>query len=213
MTGLLGLLAAATLAGCSSSGPTSTTTPSARPTPIEQLRTGSMTLPRIEFCTLVRPAAVARALDGKATDDEGWGNGDRQALAGGTGGAASAVQETGCAWSRETTAGTTTGTTTARAWVFARPVDRRTARTVVADARATKGCRTPAGPAYGEPAVLQVCSAPAAGLAAGQRRVRHAGLFGDTWLTCELQGPAGADLRDRADAWCVEVADALDTSR
>jgi hypothetical protein len=49
----------------------------------------------------------------------------------------------------------------------------------------------------------------------GRQRLRHAGLFGQTWLTCELATtePEKADLRDRSDAWCSEVANALNTAR
>ncbi len=46
-------------------------------------------------------------------------------------------------------------------------------------------------------------------------RVRHAGLFGQTWLTCELAatGDDLAGLRERTDDWCVEVANTLNTAR
>jgi len=172
-----------------------------------------MRLPRIDFCSLVPTRAVAGALGGRPQARRTWGNGDRLALRG----VEDTVAETGCAWSRPDgpTAGrgTAPSSTTARAWVFARPVEQADAAAVVAQAGAVRGCRVPAGPAYGDPSVTQLCSSPAAGLAAGEQRVRHAGLFGTTWLTCEVQGPASGTLRSRADAWCVEVANALDTTR
>ena len=66
------------------------------------------------------------------------------------------------------------------------------------------------GPAYGKPTVTQVCRR-----AGGEQRVRHAGLFGQTWLSCEVAAPSAeaAGIRDRADAWCVQVANALNTAR
>ena len=206
-----GVLAPVLLAGCASSAPPRAA-PSAAPTPIADLRTQTMRLPRIDFCSLVPTRAVGDALGGRAQARQTWGNGDRLALRG----VEDTVAETGCAWSRSSTTGTTaadTATTTARAWVFARPVEQADADAVVARAGAVRGCRVPAGPAYGAPSVTQVCASPAAGLAAGEQRVRHAGLFGTTWLTCEVQGPASGALRSRADAWCVEVANALDTTR
>ena len=204
LAGLLGPLA---LVGCSSTAPPRAA-PSVAPTPIEDLRTQTMTLPRIDFCSLVPARAVTDALGGRAQARDTWGNGDRLALAG----VADTIAETGCSWSR--TGGTgSTGGTTVRAWVFARPVERAGADAVVARARGVRGCSTPAGPAYGVPGVTQVCTSPAPGLVAGQRRVRHAGLFGTTWLTCEVQGPDSPTVRTRADAWCVEVANALDTTR
>lgn len=200
-----GLLATLAVAGCSAAAlprAAPSGTPSVAPTPIEDLRTQTMTLPRIDFCSLLPAGAVTDALGGRAQGRDAWGNGDRLDLAG----VADTVAETGCSWSGA-------DGTTARAWVFARPVERAGADAVVARVRGVRGCSTPAGPAYGVPGVTQVCTSPAAGLTAGQRRVRHAGLFGTTWLTCEVQGADAPTLRARADAWCVEVANALDTTR
>ena len=43
--------------------------------------------------------------------------------------------------------------------------------------------------------------------------VRHAGLFGQTWLSCEVTDPTDGvpAVRARADQWCVEVVNALNT--
>ncbi|MCW2867305.1 MAG: hypothetical protein JWR20_1493, partial [Marmoricola sp.] len=203
---LAGVLGPLLMAGCDSSAP-QRAAPEVDPTPIADLRTQTMTLPRIDFCSLVPTRAVGDALGGRAQARQTWGNGDRLALRG----VQDTVAESGCAWSRSDGA-----TTTARAWVFARPVEQADAGAVVARAGTVRGCAVPsapATPAYGSPTVTQLCSSPAVGLAAGEQRVRHAGLFGTTWLTCELQGPASGTLRSRADAWCVEVANALDTAR
>ena len=42
------------------------------------------------------------------------------------------------------------------------------------------------------------------------RRVRHAGLFGQTWLACEVEGPRVED--ERAEQWCVTLVNSLDTA-
>ena len=149
--------------------------------------------------------AVTDALGGEADSEAAYGNGDEESIAGvGT----DVVHELGCSWMRNGA--------TARAWVFARPVSPAFARTVVATGERAKGCRSVTGPSYGEPTSLQVCTLPD-----GTSRVRYAGLFGQTWLTCELAASASAStsateapqLRSRTDQWCVEVVNALDTAR
>lgn len=174
--------------------------PPASPTPIASLNTVAMQVPRIKFCALVPEAAVADALGGKPDSDASYGNGDEQDV---VGVGQDVVHEIGCAWN--TDAGVS-----ARAWLFARPVDAAFARTVIASGRRTTGCRTVRGPTYGDPSATQVCQLPG-----GQQRVRHSGRFGDTWLTCELSATQvpGAEVRKRADSWCVEIANALNTAR
>jgi hypothetical protein len=174
--------------------------PEPAPTPIASLNTVEMELPRIEFCQLVPDSAVEKALSGKPDATSSYGNGEQADVAGL---GEDVVHELGCSWSGD-------DGTTARAWVFARPVDPAFARSVIASGARTEGCRTIPGPPYGKPAASQACRLPD-----GTQRLRHAGLFGQTWLTCELATNAGeqAELRDRADAWCSEVANALNTAR
>ncbi len=189
------LVLGALATGCGGEKPAA---PDAAPTPIARLEAAAMQVPRIEFCPLVPKSAVTDALGGKAVSADAYGNGDEQEL---VGIGKDVVHEIGCAW---------TGTDlTARAWVFARPISGAFARQVIADARKTEGCRVVAGPAFGTPSITQVCAT------AGGQRVRHAGLFGQTWLTCELSATSTqpTDLRQRTDQWCVEVANALDTTR
>jgi hypothetical protein len=166
------LIGVVVLGGC---GGTGTPGPvAAPPTPIARLNTAAMSIPRIDFCTLVPDRAVVAAVDDTEWELDAYGNDDG---------------------------------TTARAWVFARPVDRAFARLVVADARREPGCTTPRGPGFGRPDVTQVCTD------GEQVRVRHAGRFGDSWLSCEVTGTAArATIADRADAWCVEVANTLNTT-
>src|SRR3954454_15457754 len=138
---LVGMVVSALLlAGCSQDEPTA---PKPTPTPLANLDTTSMRIPRIEFCALVPGAAVRRALDGKADSSSSYGNGDDVDLAsvGHEG-----VHEIGCAWSTDAGA-------TARAWLFARPVDATFARQAVASGQETAGCRVTRGPAYGAPSV------------------------------------------------------------
>ncbi len=174
--------------------------PEPEPTPIANLNTVAMQVPRIEFCGLVRDEAISAALGGEPESDAAYKNGDEEELPDiGT----EVVHEIGCSWTGE-------DGSTARAWVFARPISATFAETVVAASRRTPGCRTVPGPTYGKPAMTQVCR-----LIGGEQRVRHAGLFGQTWLTCELAaGEVGVpELRTRTDRWCVEVANALNTAR
>ncbi|ROR91478.1 hypothetical protein EDD33_2347 [Nocardioides aurantiacus] len=191
------MLALLLAAACSSGSPESAPEPS--PTPISDLGTASVELPRIAFCSVVPKADVAAALGGPAQDGASWGNGDELDLtAPGASGSATpqVVQELGCAWTR--------GEVTARAWVFARPVTPALARGVVRQAGRERGCETPQGPGFGSPSLLQECETDAG------RRVRHAGLFGQTWLTCELAGPEVED--ERAEQWCVTLVNSLDTA-
>jgi hypothetical protein len=188
---VLGLL----LSGCSDEKKAA---PEPAPTPIANLNTSAMQVPRIEFCGLVPKSAISAALDGKPDSDAAYGNGDEEEL---PGVGKDVVHEIGCSWTAE-------DGTTARAWVFARPINEEFARAVIASGTQTLGCRSVPGPPYGKPASTQTCR-----LRDKLLRVRHAGLFGQTWLTCELSGTGGlVDLRARADDWCVEVVNTLNTA-
>lgn len=185
------------VAGCGSSGPAAKPRPTtAAPTPIEQLRTDSLHLVRAKFCEVIPASAVKRAIGdvGEPTD---WGTGDTFTDAQGN---EHVGDEFGCRW--------TTDTASASAWVFAQPVDQAMAKSVIRDARTTPGCRTTRVGSFGSPTLTQRCR-----LDDTTSRVRHAGLIGDTWLTCEVTGPDEPTLADRSAAWCVEIAQALDTSK
>lgn len=194
----LALFLALAVTGCAAAKKTAAPEPS--PTPIADLDTSAMQVSRIEFCPLVPRSAVTGALGGKAGSEAAYGNGDEEELPGvGT----DVVHEIGCSW-------TGGDGVTARAWVFARPVGPAFAKTLAAAGQGSKGCRSVAGSAYGAPSTVQQCTLPT-----GESRVRYAGLFGQTWLSCELSSPGvePAELRPRADQWCVEVANALNTAR
>ena len=190
---------AVVVAGCASDEPVKSV-PTPAPTPITGLNSAAMQVPRIDFCASVPDQAVSVALGGKADSKAAYGNGDTENL---DGAGEDVLHELGCSWS-------TDQGSTARAWVFARPVDAGFARSVVASSRDTAGCRVVSGPEFGKPSVTQVCRRPG-----GVQRVRHAGLFGQTWLSCEVSAPSAqaTGIRERADAWCVQVANALNTAR
>lgn len=189
------LLLVPVIAGCSSDEPSAEST--ATPTPIAKLDVGAVQLARATFCDQLPDTAVRRALGGDADSDESWANGDPLPGADGSG---DVGHEIGCAW-------TGAGGSAARAWVFARPVDATLAGTLVGQAGRRKGCTAERTPTFGSPAVLQTCT-----LTGGVQRVRRAGLFGDTWLTCEVSGTSAEPLRGRADDWCAAVVAALDTA-
>ena len=175
--------------------------PPAKPTPMASLDTTALQVPRIEFCELVTSSAVSDALDAEADTETSYRSGDEADL---PGVGQEVVHEIGCAWSTDAGA-------TARAWVFARPVEAAFAKTVLASSRQTKGCQTSPGPSYGDPSLTQTCRLPD-----GARRVRHAGRFGQTWLTGEVSAPApahGDEVSARSERWCVEVANTLNASR
>ena len=191
------VLALGVITGCSDDEKAA---PDPAPTPIASLNTVEMELPRIEFCQLVSDSAVEDAVGGKPASDSSYGNGEELEV---TGVGKDVVHEIGCSWTGE-------DGTNARAWVFARPVNPEFAGSVIASGKKTKGCSPITGPPYGKPAASQACRLPD-----GTQRLRHAGLFGQTWLTCDLT--AGevdqAALRERTDDWCSEVANALNTAR
>ena len=160
-----------------------------------------MQVPRIEFCASVPDEAVSDALGGKADSKAAYGNGDREKL---DGAGEDVLHELGCSWS--TDAGLDREGVGVRAARSTPPS--RGARSP--RAAAPRGAGSSSGPAFGTPTVTQVCRRPG-----GEQRVRHAGLFGQTWLSCEVSAPSAqaTGIRERADAWCVQVANALDTAR
>jgi hypothetical protein len=181
------------LAGCDGSAGGA---PVARtPTPITQLDVAGVRLARAPFCDRVTDAAVRQALGGPAASDDAWGNGDPVPAAASSG---QVGHEFGCSWTGADGA-------TAAAWVFARPVSVDFATTIVHEAT-RESCAARPVSTFGSPALVQTCPTPA-----GLERVRRAGLFGETWLTCEVTGPR-SETAARADRWCATAVSALDVS-
>jgi hypothetical protein len=196
---VLTLVAVLALTGCGKSE-TPKSTPTAAPTPIGQLNTDAMTLARVDFCALLPDPAVRKALDGGLGDQVSWRNGERALIDTGT---SDVAHEYGCAWTRAEYA--------ASAWIFARPITTEFAKAVLDKTSHRKGCTAEAGPDFGSPHQQQNCTLPD-----GTKRVRLAGLFKDTFLTCQVQAPANVDdkaLSERAYDWCVQVANATNIAK
>jgi hypothetical protein len=192
------LVVAPLLAACSGSDDAAPR-PTPSPTPISKLDAGTVRLARAEFCDRLPGSAVPAALGGKAQSHASWGNGDPVPDAAGESG--DVGHELGCSWTGADGAA-------ARAWVFARPVSAAFASQIVRQAGHQAGCTTGKSPTFGNPAILQTCTA---GPPNGVSRVRRAGLFGDTWLTCEVAGTSAPDLTRRTDRWCAAVVSAART--
>ena len=194
--GALAVVLATVLSGCSGSH-APRTAPAPRPTPITKLDVASVRVARVGFCDQVPATAVRRALGAEPESDTHWGNGDPLPSDSTSASAGDLTHELGCAWTGPAGAA-------ARAWVFGRPATAAFAQTLVAAAGRQPGCRAEPTTVFGNPAVLQTCELPG-----GVRRIRRAGLFGDSWVTCEVSGPVSPDLATRTDAWCGAVIDAV----
>ncbi len=159
-----------------------------------------MTLARVDFCALLPDPAVRKALGGGLGDQVSWRNGERAQIDTDT---RDVAHEYGCAWTRAQYA--------ASAWIFARPITSEFAKAVLDEDLAPERLHGRAGPDFGSPHRQQNCRLPD-----GTKRVRLAGLFKDTCLTCQVQAPAKEDdktLAERADEWCVQVANATNIAR
>lgn len=174
-----------------------TDTPSAGPTAIDD--GGALTgleVRRAAFCPAVPETAAATALGGAVATTDSYDSGQRTQL---TQQVRDVVHEFGCTWR--------SGKASARAWVFAPPVSRDRARSLVQAAVQRDGCTRADAPEYGSPGVALQCER------GGRTEVSHRGLFGDAWLTCTLLPSVAddadpADLTVRAGRWCAAVATA-----
>ena len=191
---LIGLLAG--LAACDGDPPQAErsdapATPTA--TPLAAFDTSGLTVPRADFCDRVPPADAQRALGAEVARSTSYGNGEPAALGRGV---RDISHEFGCTW-------TAADGTHARAWVFAPPITLARARQLTSAATGS-GCRAvPGAPPFGSPTTAVRCRD------AGRQRVVFSGLFGDAWLSCELEigrGAPAAGLVGRTGQWCVGVA-------
>lgn len=219
------IAATALLAGCTTDAePPDDAASSATPTPTvapsdADLDLSALPIPRTDLCPALAEEDVARALDGQVADTAHYRNGEEFEVRPGQ---VDVSHEYGCVY--RSAAGAE-----ARVWVFARPVTVAEARTLVRRARRGSGCSFPESIGFGEPGLTSVCdvdTGPGAG--SGQNgnrprvRARLEGLFGDTWLACEVsepraaQGASGESVRAgvvrRADRWCAEVATTVSAS-
>lgn len=168
------------------------------PTPLTEMPVEKIELPRLDFCKLVQPRTIAAALGAsgsklpEGTEETFHGNGDEVELSPNQN---QRLQELGCDW--------TLDTESASAWIFARAVDEPFAQSIIDSARPQKGCRITGG-GFGTVGLSQECTA-----ADGATRVRHAGLFGQTWLTCQVTGVT--DVNARTELWCSSLINELNT--
>lgn len=178
--------------GCTSDEPAPSDADAGRPavTSLADLDPAGMTARRAAFCDTIPDAAVADALGGRARRSSAWGNGDTVTLADGV---RDVAHEFGCRHRAR-------DGTVAEAWVFAPPVDRRTARGWVREAAEAQGCEPlPDAASLGSPSVALACEG------GGEATASYRGLVGDGWLVCRIAtgSPAPDDLAERADRWCA----------
>jgi hypothetical protein len=200
----LGVTAVALVVGPSAQAPDSPEaagSPSPSPSPNATRSRAPLDLSKLPVartltCDAVDDAALATALGGTPTDDRSYVSGDRVEIAPG-------VTDT----SHEDLCGFESANAEARVWVFAASVGTPQARRLVRDARDTPRCSFPAdATGFGTPSLTSVCTRD------DEVVTTLRGLFGDTWLSCELavSGPAGPDaVHTRANRWCVHVATTL----
>lgn len=170
--------------------------PSSSAAPLDVSR---LPIPRSLDCDHIDDDTLVSALGGPVAERVSYDNGDRTELGPGY---TDVAHEAGCVFD--------SGDTQARVWVFAAPVSTPDARGLVREGRRAPGCTTPDDDtAFGTPHLTTVCQ---------QRRPEDAlvttmrGLFGDTWLSCELtvEGAEGrAAVHARTDRWCIHVATTL----
>ena len=163
-------------------------------TPLSDVDTAGASVVRGPFCDAIDDRQVDAVL-GAVPDVVEWRNGDELDLAGGR---RDVVHEFGCSYAVQDVG-------SARAWVFAPPVHAARAARLVKMAQAGTGCQAAPGPAFGSPTVGLTCTNKG-----GTIRASYRGLFGDAWLVCEVEQPAGAtsDALDVAGRWCVGVLQA-----
>lgn len=193
------------LAGCTSA---STDRPESAPSRSvthtdSKLDLSRLPIPRAEICDLLSDDGVSEALGGKLADTHHYGNGDEVEVRPGL---VDVSHEYGCVFEGKDGAA-------ARVWVFARPVARSEARTLVRRARRGRDCAFPKPVGFGSPGLNSVCELPTRTEEQPSTtvRARLEGLFGDTWVGCEVSEPlegatgARADVLQRAVSWCTEV--------
>lgn len=159
-----------------------------------ELDVSRLPIPREPFCADLDDPEVPLALAAPVDDGSSWESGDTVLLAPGL---RDVAHEFGCRF--------VGADAEARVWVFAAPVSVAEARRLVREARSADGCRVlRSGTAYGRPGLTRACSD------GGEVEVSARGLFGDTWLTCQLtDGADRGEVTRRAERWCVHVATTL----
>ena len=183
-------------AGCSGSDERTAPDPVPSDTPLAEVDLTGVVAARTPFCDVLNPESVAIVLGGEPTKSDEYATGQRASLAPGL---EDVANEYSCFYER----GSGDKVRTARAWLFAQPVTAAQARKWVEERSGEDGCRAAGELSFGDPGVVQSC------VQGSRRRVTAAGLFGDGWLTCQATAPSTtgeAELLDRVQRWCAEVA-------
>jgi pyruvate/2-oxoglutarate dehydrogenase complex dihydrolipoamide acyltransferase (E2) component len=164
-------------------------------TPLADYDTSTAVVARGPFCEALDDRQVEAALDAAPASSTSWQNGDKVEVSPGV---RDVTHEFGCQYAAA-------DGTVAHAWVFAPPVEATQAQRLVTSAGKGPGCVAADGPPFGSPALALTCTTED-----GVQRASYRGLFGDSWLVCEVVRPAGAtwDPVDRAGRWCVGVLQA-----
>jgi hypothetical protein len=162
-----------------------------------EIDVSDLPIARAPFCPLVDDDEVSDALDGDIDGTDSYEPGDTVRVAPGV---RDVAHEHSCSFEGSGAE--------ARVWVFAAPVSTAQARGLVRDLRGEQGCKaTPTGTTYGTPGLTRVCTG------GGEVEASLRGLFGDTWLSCQVtdQGDAvdARAVESRAGRWCVHVATTL----
>jgi hypothetical protein len=191
-------LAAGLLAGCTGED---VEQPAPTTTPLAEVDLTGVSVPRASFCGDLDETSLTEVLGGAPDRTDTWSSGDRVKLSPGT---TDVVHEHGCSYGR--------GPVTARAWVFAQPVTPASARRWVQELRSSPRCERGGPLGFGSPGAVVTCA---------DRRdttVRMAGLFGESYLTCEVARRSGRSTADdspelaaseraeQAQRWCADVA-------
>lgn len=150
---------------------------------LSSVDTTTLAVQRAPFCDRLAPADLAAALGGPVQHATSYSAGDKATVGDNV---TDVVDEYGCRWSA--------ADAEARAWVFAASVTTAWADELAAEV--PHGCQALHGVRYGAPTSALRCD----GL------VRLRGLFGDAWLTCQLQ-TRNVDLAGR---FCLAVARAAE---
>ncbi len=207
------VVAALLLAGCTSGTGEADRSPEARPSGAAgsaHLDLSDLPVPRTEVCHVLAEDDLEQALGSPATTTRHYGNGEELEV---TPGRTDISHEYGCVFGAA-------DRTTARTWIFARPVMPSEARSLVRRARRGRDCAFPESIRFGTPSLTSVCETVAGTDGTALVRARLEGLFGETWMGCEVSEPVQnassgpdatgstpprADVVQRAEQWCTEV--------
>lgn len=166
--------------------------------PLERISLAAVVPARAPFCDLVPAKAVRTALSATAATEIASSEivpGKSATLEPGL---SDVPHEYGCVY--------TSGTTTARAWVFGSAVTVATAQQLVDQATADATCQAAGVIRFGNPAAVLDCTSP------DGRKLLAIGRLGDSWVHCELvlaPDDATTDLDERGQRWCVAAAYAM----